>query len=237
ADDAPKAHAMLAAYDDERRDTAAARADDAPYPWISGVALGLLLLWLHTLTGTAAWREPGAAIAGRILAGEWWRSVTALTLHADVVHVVGNACALAVLLPPLVQRFGAGAALIALVASGALGSVLAAFVHAARHSSIGASTAAFAAVGILVADRLVTREPARRKRWLVPIAGVLLVVMLGTGPRADLAAHAFGFVAGAALGAPAAALMKRPLPAVAQWLLGTLAALILAASWHLALTR
>ncbi|MBM4442716.1 MAG: rhomboid family intramembrane serine protease [Candidatus Rokubacteria bacterium] len=235
ADDVPRALAMLAAYDDERRDAVATRADDRPYPWMSGVALGLLLVWIHTLTDTPAWREPGAAIAGRILDGEWWRTVTALTLHADVVHVVGNACALAVLVPPLVQRFGAGAALIALVASGVLGNTLAALTHDARHSSVGASTAAFAAVGILVADRLVTREPTRRKRWLVPIAGVLLVAMLGMGPRADLAAHAFGFVAGGVLGAPAALLTTRPFPPTTQWLLGVLAALIVAASWHLAL--
>src|SRR5229473_2344802 len=60
-------------------------------------AHGLLLLWSFTVTGTPAagspWFERGAAAAGRILAGEPWRAVTALTLHADVVHVVGNAVA------------------------------------------------------------------------------------------------------------------------------------------------
>ena len=47
ANDATRAHAALAAYDDERR-TEAPRAPAArePYPWMSGVALGLLLLLL-----------------------------------------------------------------------------------------------------------------------------------------------------------------------------------------------
>src|SRR5437763_159481 len=83
-------------------------------------------------------------------ADEWWRAVTALTLHVDVVHVAGNALAVAVLLPPLVQRFGAGAALWLLLLAGALGNVLAAMTHDPRHLAVGASTAAFGAVGVLV---------------------------------------------------------------------------------------
>ena len=239
--DTARAHAALAAYDEERRGEAP-RTPPAlePYPWISGVALGLLLLWLFSVTGPAAsgspWFEHGAAAAGRLVAGELWRAVTALTLHADVVHVSGNALAVAVLLPPIVQRFGAGGALVLLLLAGALGNVAAAATHDARHVAVGASTAAFAAVGVLVALRLVPGEaPASRKRWTAPVAGVLLLVTLGAAPGSDLTAHAFGFVAGVVLGFIAGvALRRRPGPAV-QWMLGALAAIAVVVCWRLAL--
>jgi len=241
-DDLARAQAVLAAYDDERRGEAPrTAAAPEPYPWMSGVALGLLLLWLFSLTGTPAsgssWFERGAAAAGRIVAGELWRAVTALTLHADAVHVAGNALAAAVLLPPLVPRFGAGGALLLLLLAGALGNVLAALTHDPRHVAVGASTAIFGAVGVLVAVRLVTGDEATsaRKRWTAPVAGVLLLVTLGAARGADLTAHAFGFVAGAALGLAAAlAARRRPRPAV-QWTLGAIAAIVLAVCWRLAL--
>lgn len=241
AADAARAHAVLAAYDEERRGAVERPpAAHEPYPWMSGVALGLLLLWFFTVTGPAAsgspWFEPGAAAAGRVMAGELWRTVTALTLHADVVHVAGNALALAVLLPPLVQRVGGGGALWLLLLAGALGNVLAAATHDARHVAVGASTAAFGAVGVLVALRLVPGGwPAPGKRWTAPVAGVLLLATLGTAPNADLAAHAFGLVAGVALGFVAGvALRRRPGPVV-QWILGTLAALAVVGCWRSAL--
>ena len=241
ADDATRAHAALAAYDEERRvETPRVSAPPEPYPWMSGVALGLLLLWLFSVTGGAAarsaWFEPGALVAGRVLAGEWWRAVTALTLHVDVVHVAGNALAVAVLLPPLVQRFGAGAALLLLLLAGALGNVLAAMTHDPRHLAVGASTAAFGAVGVLVALRLIPREaPTSRKRWTAPVAGVVLLVTLGAARDADLAAHVFGFVAGVLVGFVAGVTLRRRPSAAFQWVVGALAAATVAICWRLAL--
>ena len=240
ADDAARAHATLGAYDDERRaEVPAAPGTLEPYPWMSGVAIGLLLLWLFSVTGTRAsgspWVERGAAAAGRIMAGELWRVVTALTLHADLVHVTGNAVAASVLLPPVVQRLGAGVALLLVLLTGAAGNVLAAMVHDPRHVAVGASTAIFGALGVLVALRLVPGEPLRRgKRWMVPVAGVVLLAMLGAAPGSDLTAHAFGFVAGVAFGAIAGLSLLRP-RATVQWGLGAVAGLTLAVCWHLAM--
>jgi rhomboid protease GluP len=240
--DVARAQAALAAYDDDRRgEPAPATVSPAPYPWVSGVAVGLLLLWFFTVTGPAAagsrWVERGAAVAGRLVAGEVWRAVTALTLHADIVHASGNAVAVAVLLPPIVERFGAGAALGLLLLAGAAGNVLAAAAHDARHVAVGASTAVFGAVGILVALRLLpgTATVRRGKRWTAPVAGVLLLVLLGTARDADLTAHALGLVAGLGLGLVAgAAVPGRPRSPV-QWLLGLLAAAVLAGCWAAAL--
>jgi membrane associated rhomboid family serine protease len=239
ADDAVRAQGALAAYDEERRrDVRTSSVSLEPYPWMSGVAVGLLLLWLFSVTGTRAsgspWVERGAADAGRIVAGELWRAVTALTLHADVVHVAGNALAAAVLLPPIVQRLGAGVALLLVLLTGACGNVLAAIAHDPRHVAVGASTATFGALGVLVALRLVPGEPLRRaRRWMAPVAGVVLLAMLGAAPGSDLTAHAFGFVAGLVLGVIAGLSVRRP-GAPVQWTLGAVAGITVAICWRLA---
>ena len=232
-DDAVRAQAALAAYDQDRRADAAIPAAIEPYPWMSGVAAGLLLLWLFSVTGPPDRFERGAAVAGRIMGGELWRAVTALTLHVDMVHASGNAVAIAVLLPPLVQRSGAGLALLLLVLTGALGNVLAASVHDARHVAVGASTAIFGAVGILAAAQVTSgARPTRAKRWIAPVAGVVLLVMLGAAPRSDLAAHALGFAVGGVVGLVAG---RMPKPrAIVQWALGGLAVLVVGACWYAA---
>ena len=238
----PYARAALAAYDAESgREPPAPPAAVTPYPWMSGVAAGLVLLWLFSVTGTPAagsrWFERGAAEAGRLLGGEPWRAVTALTLHADLVHAAGNAVALAVLLPPIVQRFGGGVALWLLLLAGAAGNVLAAMTYAAAHSAVGASTAAFGAVGVLVAVRLVPGEPgSRRKRWTAPAAGLVLLATMGTGARADVVAHALGFCAGGVLGFLAGMAGRRRARAVAQWGAGIAAVLAVEGCWRLALS-
>src|SRR5262249_58348362 len=87
-DDGARATAALAAYDEENRPRVR-RVDMPPgQSFIGlGIAVALLLLGFFALTGSratgAAWFERGSASAGRMLRGEMWRAVTALTLHAD----------------------------------------------------------------------------------------------------------------------------------------------------------
>ena len=212
---------------------------DRAIPWFPGVLAGALLLASFVLTGTPGGSsrafERGAALAGRMLA-EPWRAVTALTLHLDVAHVAGNALATTVLLPAVAQRLGAGAALLAMVVAGALGNLLAAVLHAPGHAAVGASTATFAAVGMLGTLRWLHGPAAastRWKSWTVPAASLLLLALLGAARGSDTLAHATGFLAGATLAIPAAVL-RRPWGPVAQVLLATLAVALIAASWLLA---
>ena len=240
-DDAARANAALTAYDEERlTDGAPLTAAPAPYPWMSGVALGLLLLWLFSVTGTpgpaSRWFDRGAAVAGAIVAGEAWRTITALTMHVDVVHVTGNALAVAVLFPPLVQRLGGGGALLFVLAAGALGNAGAAAAHEPRHLAVGASTAAFGAVGMLVALRFFPDgPPPSRKRWTAPVAGVILLATLGVSRGADVTAHVSGFLAGVVLGILAGVAVRRPPAPVVQWMLGGLSALLALGAWAIAL--
>jgi len=232
ARDAVRADAILASYDKERRPEEPLPPAE-PYPWISGVVVALVLLWLFSVTAKAPWAQRGVADAGRIMSGELWRTVTALTLHADIVHVAGNALAFAVLLPALAQRFGIGAASLLLLLAGAVGNLVAAATYDPRHLSVGASTAAFGAVGILSALRIVPGEPQLpgSKRWIAPVAGVVLLVTLGAGPNADLSAHAFGFLAGAVLGFGAGLGVRRKPATIVQWGLVGATAAVIALSW------
>lgn len=36
------------------------------------------------------WQSSGVAHSEKIFTGEWWRTITALTLHADAAHLIGN---------------------------------------------------------------------------------------------------------------------------------------------------
>jgi predicted DCC family thiol-disulfide oxidoreductase YuxK len=104
--DAERAAAALAAYEVERRRAPSAVPDERGAAW-SGVVVAVLLLAFHALAGRR-WMDAGAAMAGRIRAGEVWRTVTALTLHADGPHVLSNAVACVVFVTAVARLLGPG---------------------------------------------------------------------------------------------------------------------------------
>lgn len=136
--------------------------------------------------------------------GEWWRTVTALTLHGSIKHIVGNivfGLVFGLLAGGLV---GPGIAWLSIVAAGALGNTLNVFLLDASHRSIGASTAVFAALGI-VSGFVWRGKLMAQDRWawrLGPIVGGLaLLAYTGTGDaNTDVGAHLAGFVCGFAGG-------------------------------------
>jgi membrane associated rhomboid family serine protease len=244
-DDADTALATLAAYDQENAavDPVAGGAAGRGGPLsIAGPVVSLLLIGFYAITGPRAgaspWFERGSADASRILAGEWWRAITALTLHADPPHLLGNAVALAGLGTAVCWSLGQGVGLWLLLLAGVGGNLLTAAVHGGGHVSVGASTAVFGAIGILAALRILT--PARvgsraRTSWIVVAASLALLALLGTGVHADVLAHLFGVVVGGGLGALATVVQRRRLPAWLEALLVLGAAGVLAGAWRLAL--
>src|SRR3989475_9198389 len=220
------AHAALDALDgydrerqDERADTVAAVATPVAGATALGVAVALLLIGFFAVTGPrtrhSAWFARGSAATDRIVAGEWWRAVTALTLHADAAHLLGNALAGALLVTAVCQQLGPGVGLWLLLLAGASGNALTAAVHGAGHVSVGASTAIFAGLGILAALRIVTpsRAGSRPGKWWVVAAASLALLALGTGPNADLLAHGVGLLIGGTPRPAPAVTVRRPPPA------------------------
>ena len=198
----------------------------APPPPLPKVEVWPLFLAAWTMGGFWAWQnfvpevwsDRGAALNTAIFAGEWWRTLTALTLHGDLGHFAANlffGCVFGAFLQP---RFGAGVGWLGVVLAGALGNGINAwFYRSEPHSTIGASTAVFGTLGLLVAWELVSRWriPHQRRWWqlVVPIGGgAALLASLGAGDemhhRIDYMAHCWGFVAGLLLGFPIAILAR-----------------------------
>lgn len=191
------------------------------------------------------WLERGSAEGQAILHGEWWRTITALTLHADGPHVIANLATGLLFAAFVISRLGGGLGWLAILLSGALGNTLNAWTYRHdTHDSIGASTACFGALGILVGAELSARwsQPQQRNTWqlILPIgAGLGLLAYLGVGEEGkniDYMAHGWGFVVGLAEGVVAMALrLKERLPAAAQPVAGATTLALLGAGWTWAL--
>jgi membrane associated rhomboid family serine protease len=166
----------------------------------SGVSFALALVAMYLRTGpesaSSPWFQRGSADAAAILGGEWWRTITALTLHADAGHVAGNAVLGGILLALLARSVGAGVASAVMLFSGAAGTFTAAALIRRDFVSIGASTAVFGALGALA---VLPRDS--RRVWMPVIGGLALLALLGTSKRADVAGHVCGFVSGVLAGA------------------------------------
>jgi len=235
--DAERAAAALEAYEAERR-----RApSDVPgegergAAW-SGVVVAGLLVAFHAVVGPR-WMEAGAAIAGRIRAGEVWRTVTALTLHADGPHVASNAVACVVFVTAVARLLGPGVGGWLVLLAGAGGNALNALVQRPGHESVGASTAIFGAIGILGGLQF-GRKRGERRAWLALGGSLALLAMLGAGERVDLVAHLCGLVVGLVLGVAVAAVAPvAPAGRAVQWPLAAAALATVAGAWAVALAH
>lgn len=246
---AARALGVLAAHDRDVREEAAARESAPPDvgPSLAGVGTAVALLLFFLLTGgrgggdLGGWFRAGSAVAERIVAGEWWRAITALTLHADVMHVAGNGVACVVFVAALGRWLRSGPALLLTVLAGAGGNLLTAWAYGSHHDSVGASTATFGALGLLgglQAMRWRRGPRLGKRRALTAIAAALGVfAMLGVGERTDVLAHLFGLLVGIALGLVTGKVRARPVSPAAGWAALALALGLVTGAWALALAR
>ncbi len=182
------------------------------------------------------WWRAGMSNAGLIMEGEWWRAVTALSLHADSVHLAGNLVFGLTFGFLAGARLGWGLAWSGMLLAGSLGNAVNAVVQTPGHISIGASTAVFATLGILAAYSWKQRQ-AQINRW-VPLGGaVALLAFIGTsGERTDIFAHFAGLGSGVLFGLVFGALETRSLLAARyKHALGIAASLFFTLAWALAL--
>ena len=124
-----RALASLSAYDRESRGRIIDRVEPmAIESWVGGAAMGLLLLLFYSIAvqwlPRLPWYPRGAADAGRIMQGEIWRTLTALTLHGDFAHVLSNAVAAAIFLSVVSSQLGLGFGGILVLLASAAGNTL-----------------------------------------------------------------------------------------------------------------
>jgi membrane associated rhomboid family serine protease len=186
------------------------------------------------------WLAAGAANAGRILDGEWWRTITALALHIELGHLMSNLVFGMIISLLVAELLGSGLAWLAILLAGALGNAVDALVHPAGQTAIGASTAWFGALGILSGHARRSQVVPWRgglRRWAPLGAGIMLLAFLGFGgERTAVGAHVAGFAVGVVIGFTLAHAAGRvPQGPLAQRFYGVLACGLFAFAWLVAL--
>ncbi len=253
AAEAAAAYTNLRSYEGERRAAAAARTRHvaarpplrpAWQAWLGCALYAAVLLGVDLAMANGWWRLDaftlGELDAAQLQRGQLWRALTALSLHLDGPHLAAN-LAVGVWFGYLAAReLGAGHAWLLTVIGAGLANWFEGRFGPGDHRAVGASTAVFAALGLLAAHAWGARRQdlqgwARRGAPLV--AGAVLLGWFGSaGEGTDIVAHALGFAFGCLLGAgaalPAAQRLLRRLP---QWLSGAAALAALAVAWRCAL--
>jgi rhomboid protease GluP len=201
-----------------------------------GAALGLLSghIFMTHHGGIPFFTEKYGASASSILHGDLYRTVTALMIHADLVHLAGNMAALALFFTVVCSVQGVGIASFCTLASGALGNYLTALVYQSAHISIGASTAVFGTVGILIAHQTFSGFRVAKQRfraWLPLGGGLCLLGLFSEGEHTDILAHLFGLGSGMVVGCIFEGLLKKPPGVPYQYLSFSLTLAAILFSW------
>ena len=174
------------------------------------VALNVAI-FVFMLFGAGALADPNTLVAWggnfgpRTTNGEWWRFVTAMFVHAGMLHLLVNLAGVAQI-GLLVERLVGPAALAGTyLAAGALASLVNLSTYPVG-VTVGASGAIFGIYGLLVAwlichifQRATITIPARALQRLVPAAILFIIYNLSTDSIANGAALA-GCLAGFACG-------------------------------------
>lgn len=188
--------------------------------------IGALVIF-HAITGGweshSHWFVSGALDRAMVIGdGQWWRLLTALTLHADSAHLLGNVFFGGLLLYPLCRHLGSGIAWFAVLLTGVLANGVNMFFHDDLYRSVGFSTAVFGMVGMLSGMRLRRVGGWREMALALGSAASLLAFLGSSGEKTDLGAHFWGVVIGLLVGMLLAAFGlagRRVLAPGGQWLL------------------
>lgn len=204
---------------------------------IGGGIVFLFFAWAQILSQNPLWFDNGVSDAEKIRAGEWWRVVTCLFLHADAGHLLSNMVFMAISAAGVIMMCGSGVGWLAILLSGVSGSFFNA-VFRPEHLSLGSSTAVFGAWGILAGLRFFQKDGFARKAFWVALGGaVSMLAFFGMDAKTDVGAHVFGFASGILLGAFVSLLLaKRGKPGLAVQgicIAATFAVIVL--SWGFAL--
>lgn len=179
------------------------------FGFLSFILYGVVLIGCFILQQHYGWSAHGRVDATQMVeSSQWSRAVTALTLHADLVHLVSNLVAGMGFTFFVARFFGAAAAWFLVLLSGALGNALNAWVYFPEpHFSVGASTGVFGALGLLTGIGIWVALAEAKQAWSVPkwflpvLGGTTLLGLTGVGDGlVDVAAHISGFVCGLVFG-------------------------------------
>ena len=207
---------------------------------VSYVLVVCLIVWLASESAfNRDWLSAGRIDGDLIRQGEWWRTLTALTLHSGFRHLAANIGFGALFGIFAGRLFGSGLTWLCVVIASGLANTLNTLLLASSHRSIGASTAVFTTLG-LVAGFVWRAKLMVQDRWSYRfgpiVGGIALLAYTGTGDaNTDIGAHLAGFVCGFGFGMLLTLLPKIPTTRQFQLMCGTTALAILATAWIIAL--
>lgn len=165
------------------------------------------LMYIYGLSGEWDSRNPmftlGAGDSESILLmGQYYRLVTALTMHADTVHLLSNCFLGGFLLHFLLLITGNGIGLFTILLSSTLANYINVVLHGPGHRFVGFSTSVFVVIGMLCTINFTRKgEHSYYRIGMSVMAGLALLAFLGSsGERTDLGGHLFGLVCGLCTG-------------------------------------
>lgn len=146
--------------------------------------------------------EAGALIRERVLAGEIWRLLTAMFLHAGFDHIIGNMIALYIVGMACEHAFGPWKMAAFFLATGLGGGLASLAIQPGP--SVGASGAVFgvlgAVIGFFYRHRNSVQLRDKRIGFVLLVWAIYQVVIGLTEPMIDNAAHVGGLLTGMVLG-------------------------------------
>jgi len=216
--EAPGIHREFALYESEQSERRE-RVEPPVFP----AGIELALVWALSLLAVFWWQGQDLTLEDRfcnsshalVEGGEWWRAFTALFLHADAGHLLSNIGIGGIFCVMVAHTVGAWRGWALILAGGMLGNLVNAWVRYPDHfTSLGASTATFASVGVLIGVATMRAWRLHSFRELRPLMAPLLTGLIvlgwwgsgGGGPdagRIDVAGHVAGWTSGLLLGAAA----------------------------------
>ena len=163
------------------------------------VLLAPTLVTLLQFTDRINLHSEGVSDATKVLKGEWWRSLTAQTLHGDARHLASNLLCGYIVMNMITFRIPLLRLAPFIAVAAAIANLCVSATVQTDFRSLGFSSFVFAAIGCLavIEFRLMPKESHGMLRRFAPLCGAAsLAVFLGLGENADILGHAYGFVAG-----------------------------------------
>jgi membrane associated rhomboid family serine protease len=171
-----------------------------------------------------------------IVNGQWWRAITALTLHGDIAHIMANSFFGSLFGLFVGRHMGSGFGWLVVVIGAAIANIMNALLMGLEFRSIGSSTACFVALGLIPAFswRNGYFKGSGWKKGFAPIFGAIAMFAF-TGvsdqPNTDVSAHILGFLCGLIIGLLIPKSRVERLTLKDQQRAGTFTLLLILSSW------
>ena len=172
------------------------------YPVVSSIIALNLIIFILTLIPVFGDQilYAGMSVNGFIAAGEWWRVITSMFLHAGFMHVLFNMFSLFLFGPELEKIAGKMRFLTIYFLAGIFGGAATFLVEPLSYASVGASGAIYGIFGAFGALVYYTRHLFPQLKQIILPLIVISIIMTFVTPNINISAHLGGLVTGFILG-------------------------------------